>query len=69
MQKTPGGVDWCYNCLKACSPATADYCISQALIQAAEGNLDEGLIFCGSRIGEIHSISTVRQVVEELLKD
>lgn len=32
----------------------------QALINAVEGNLDEGLIFCGLRTGEIREISTVR---------
>ena len=67
MQKDPGGVNWCYKCLKACNPATAEYCISQALINAVEGNLDEGLIFCGQRTGEIREISTVHQVVEDLL--
>lgn len=67
MQQDPGGVNWCYNCLKACNPATAEYCISQALINAVEGNLDEGLIFCGQRTGEIREISTVHQVVEDLL--
>lgn len=68
VQNAPGGVKGCYNCLKACNPATAEYCISQALINAVEGNLDEGLIFCGLRTGEIREISTVRQVVEELLE-
>ena len=68
VQNAPGGVKGCYNCLKACNPATAEYCIAQALINAVEGNLDEGLIFCGLRTGEIREISTVRQVVEELLE-
>ena len=67
VQRAPGGVQGCYNCLKACSPATAEYCISQALINAAEGNLEEGLIFCGSRTGEIQEITTVHQVLEDLL--
>lgn len=67
IQSIPGGVKGCYNCLKACNPATAEYCISQALMNAVEGKLDEGLIFCGARTGEIREITTVRQVVEELL--
>ncbi|MGN0267005.1 MAG: NAD(P)H-dependent flavin oxidoreductase [Lachnospiraceae bacterium] len=56
----------CFQCLKACNPAKAHYCITKALINAVEGNLDEGLIFCGSRIGEIREISTVAQVIKEL---
>ena len=53
--------------VEAGNPQTAKYCISQALINAVEGNLDEGLIFCGQRTGEIREISTVHQVVEDLL--
>lgn len=67
METAPDRVTHCYQCLKACNPAKAPYCISKALINAVEGNLDEGLIFCGSRIGEIREITTVHQVVSELL--
>lgn len=56
----------CFNCLKACNPATAHYCITKALINAVTGNLDQGLIFCGARVGEISRISTVAEVMEEL---
>lgn len=56
----------CFNCLKACNPATAPYCITQALINAVKGDLDHGLIFCGSRTGEIHTITTVAEVMREL---
>lgn len=56
----------CYNCLKACNPKTAPYCISQALINAVVGKVEDGLIFCGARIGEINKITTVHEVIEEL---
>ena len=56
----------CFNCLKACNPSTAPYCITQALINAVKGDLDHGLIFCGSRTGEIHTITTVAEVMREL---
>lgn len=59
-------ITFCFNCLKACNPASAHYCITKALIQAVRGNLDEGLIFCGARVGEIHKISTVAEVIREL---
>lgn len=66
MTANPGGVNYCFNCLKACNPATAPYCITQALINAVEGDLAHGLIFCGSRVGEITEISTVAEVLKDL---
>ena len=56
----------CFNCLKACNPKTADYCITQALIDAVNGDLEHGLFFCGARIGEIKEITTVHEIMKEL---
>ncbi len=58
----------CYNCLKACNPKTASYCISQALINAVKGDTDNGLIFCGANVGEINKISTVKDVIQDILR-
>ena len=63
---TPGKITHCFNCLKACKPATAPYCITQALINAVKGDLEHGLIFCGSRVGEINKITTVPALIAEL---
>ncbi len=60
-------ISWCFNCLKACNPKVAPYCITQALINAAVGNLDRGLIFCGSRVGEIDRILTVHELMQDLI--
>lgn len=59
-------VTGCYNCLKACDPKTASYCISQALINAVKGELYDGLIFCGGRVGESDRITTVKEVIHSL---
>lgn len=59
-------ISYCFNCLKACNPAKAHYCITKALINAVMGDLDHGLIFCGARVGEIKKISTVAEVMAEL---
>src|SRR5699024_5996676 len=40
----------CYNCIKTCNPAETPYCITKALVNAVKGNVDEGLIFCGSNV-------------------
>ena len=59
----------CPRCLKPCHIADADYCITQALINAVRGDVDNGLIFCGSSAARIDRISTVREVLEELCGD
>lgn len=56
----------CFNCLKACNPATADYCITRALIDAVRGDRENGLFFCGARIGELSRMTTVKDVIDEL---
>lgn len=56
----------CLGCLKKCNPSEIPYCITERLINAAEGNVDEALIFCGANIYEQKEITTVREVIEKL---
>lgn len=56
----------CFRCLAACNPAKAPYCISRALINAVNGNVDEGLIFCGSNVGKVNKITTVDNIFNEI---
>lgn len=60
-------ITFCYNCLKACNPQTAKYCISQALINAVKGDLEHGLIFCSTKVEQIEKIQTVSEVMKELV--
>lgn len=46
----------CYNCLVPCNPSTTPYCISEALINAARGNINNGLVFCGANAYRINKI-------------
>ncbi len=55
----------CMNCLKTCTPASTEFCISQALIQAAKGNREEGLFFAGAGVGKINTLRTVKEVLDE----
>ena len=57
----------CYNCIKACKPAETPYCITKALVNAVKGNLNEGLIFCGSNVDKIDKIVTVKELMQELI--
>ncbi len=61
-------VQHCFNCLKPCNPGTTPYCISMALIQAAKGNIDEGLVFCGSQAFRIRKMMHVDEVISELME-
>lgn len=56
----------CLRCLEHCNPAKIPYCITRALIQAAEGNEDDALIFCGSNAWKAQRIETVHEVMQEL---
>ena len=53
----------CRHCVKTCKPATTPYCISQALINAALGKVEEGLIFCGGHVDRVKEIVSVEDVM------
>lgn len=55
----------CRQCITTCHPDTAPFCITEALINAVEGRLDEGLIFCGSNAYRCDKIETVAEIMEE----
>lgn len=57
----------CRGCLGKCKPSEIPYCITEALIHAAKGEVEEALLFCGADTYKIHGIETVKSVVEELL--
>lgn len=59
-------IEKCYQCLGKCNPAEIPYCITDALTKAVEGDLDHGLIFCGTNANQIDHISTVHEVMQDL---
>lgn len=59
----------CYNCLKPCNPAKTPYCITKALIEAVKGNAQDGLIFSGSNAYRLDKITTVKELVDELVNE
>ncbi len=56
----------CHRCLQGCDPSKIPYCITKALTNAAEGNLEEALIFVGANVGRIKSIMSVHELILEL---
>ncbi|MFV0379806.1 MAG: NAD(P)H-dependent flavin oxidoreductase [Anaerorhabdus sp.] len=59
----------CLNCLTPCNPSFTPYCISEALIQAAKGNVDHGLVFVGSNAYRVNKMVSVKELIEELIFD
>jgi nitronate monooxygenase len=59
----------CSQCLTGCNPRIAPYCISAALINAVNGNVDEGVVFVGSNVYRIDKILSVKKLIRELLDD
>lgn len=60
-------IEKCNNCLKTCSLEKTPYCISQALINSVNGDVDNGLIFAGSNAHRLNKIQTVKSVIKELV--
>ncbi len=58
-----------YRCLKNCNPSGSPYCIANALINAADGNLSDGIITCGANASRIQTIVPVRELIAELADD
>ncbi|MBD2666102.1 hypothetical protein B6N60_01783 [Richelia sinica FACHB-800] len=56
------------NCLESClcRDTGKTYCILQALDQATQGNLEQGLIFSGANIGDTERIMSVSELMTEL---
>ncbi len=63
----------CVKCLKICRHRDSEghqesHCIYTALTRAQQGDPDNGLVFCGPRVGEIDDIVPVREVFRRLLQ-
>ena len=57
----------CHQCLHTCSPSDIPYCITDALVNAAKGQVDDALLFCGANAWKAEKIETVKEVIQSLL--
>lgn len=62
-------VKHCYRCLQKCNPQTTPYCISEALIEAVKGNVEDGLVFTGTNGGRATKIDSVKECIEGLVRE
>ncbi|MEF9941210.1 MAG: nitronate monooxygenase family protein [Lachnospiraceae bacterium] len=60
-------LDKCHQCLRTCDKAKIPYCITDALIHAAKGEVDDGLLFCGANAYEETRMKTVKEIIESLM--
>lgn len=56
----------CHGCLSKCSPNEIPYCITDSLINAAKGEIDQALLFCGANAYKAKRMETVKEVVDSL---
>ncbi|MBN2310973.1 MAG: nitronate monooxygenase [Candidatus Hydrogenedentes bacterium] len=58
-----------YHCLITCKPDKVNYCIAEALVNAADGNFERGFAMCGANVGRIDRIVSVKELLDELTRD
>lgn len=55
-----------YKCISKCKVVGIPFCISKALINAVNGNVDNSLLFCGSKAYMAKKIEAVKDIFDEI---
>lgn len=55
----------CHLCVSTCKPMETPYCITDALTNAAKGNVDDALLFCGTNACRATKLETVHDIMQE----
>lgn len=58
-----------YHCLRTCNARAVNYCIADALVNAAKGDLDNGFAMSGQNAYRIDKIVSVQELMDELVAD
>lgn len=69
MKENPETITHCFRCLEHCDPATAPYCITMALVRAAQGQTEDALLFCGGKVDQCRKIERVEEIIKDLCGD
>ena len=56
----------CHLCISTCKGADTPYCITDALVNAVKGKVDDALLFCGANAYGATHLEHVRDIMEEL---
>ena len=55
----------CHLCVSTCKPNETPYCITEALVNAAVGNVQDGLLFCGANAYRATKLESVKEIMKE----
>lgn len=55
----------CHLCVSTCKPQETPYCITDALVNAAEGKIDDALLFCGTNAYRAEKLEYVHDIMQE----
>lgn len=55
----------CHLCISTCKPEETPYCITDALVNAVKGKIEEGLLFCGANAYRATKLEHVKDIMEE----
>jgi len=58
-----------YKCLSTCKIYDSRYCIAHALLNAYDGDMENGLVFAGQNVSRVHEILTVKELMSRLLDE
>lgn len=57
----------CHLCVSTCNPQETPYCITEALVNAAEGRVEDALLFCGTNASRADGIYSVHDIMQEFV--
>ena len=67
MEKTHP-IKKCFRCIASCNMKSIPYCITQALINAVNGDCENGLVFTGTNGYRIDKLVHVSDLIDELME-
>lgn len=58
-----------HDCIKTCNWKTTEFCISEGLVEAKNGNMKDGFVFVGANVDQVKEISSVEDIFNALNKE
>lgn len=55
----------CHLCVSTCKPAETPYCITEALVNAVKGKIEDALLFCGANAYRATKLEHVKDIMDE----
>ena len=55
-----------FQCLRSCKPKEVPFCIAEAMLNAFDGDIDNGIMMAGYNAYKVHEILPVAELVNQL---